>query len=38
MPYLRSGIALNPSLREWAKQDTDLDPIRSAPELVRLLA
>lgn len=38
MPYLRSGVELNPALREWAKQDTDLDPIRSTPELVRLLA
>lgn len=38
MQYLRSGIELNPSLREWAKQDTDLDPIRSTPELVSLLA
>ena len=38
IPYLRSGLELNPSLREWAKQDADLDPIRSTPELVRLLA
>jgi tetratricopeptide (TPR) repeat protein len=38
IPYLRSGIELNPSLREWAKTDSDLDPIRSRPELVRLLA
>jgi tetratricopeptide (TPR) repeat protein len=38
IPYLRSGIELNPSLREWAKTDTDLDSIRSRPELVRLLA
>src|SRR6266851_612768 len=38
IPYLRSGIEQNPSLREWARTDTDLDPIRSAPELVRLLA
>jgi hypothetical protein len=38
IPYLRSGIKLNPMLREWAKQDTDLDPIRSRPELVELLA
>lgn len=38
MPYLRKGIELNPSLRDWAKRDTDLDPIRSAPELARLLA
>jgi tetratricopeptide (TPR) repeat protein len=36
--YLRSGIELNPSLREWAKTDTDLEAIRSRPELVRLLA
>jgi tetratricopeptide (TPR) repeat protein len=38
MPYLRRGIELNSSLRDWAKRDTDLDPIRSAPELARLLA
>jgi tetratricopeptide (TPR) repeat protein len=38
IPYLRSGIELNPSLSEWARTDTDLDPIRSTPELVRLLA
>jgi tetratricopeptide (TPR) repeat protein len=38
MPYLHSGIELNPSLREWAKTDSDLDSIRSRPELVRLLA
>jgi tetratricopeptide (TPR) repeat protein len=37
MPFLRSGLELNPSLREWARQDTDLDPIRSTPELVLLL-
>lgn len=38
MPYLRRGLELNPSLREWAGQDTDLDPIRSVPELAALLA
>ena len=38
IPYLSSGIELNPSLREWAKTDSDLDSIRSRPELVRLLA
>jgi tetratricopeptide (TPR) repeat protein len=37
IPFLRTGIELNPSLREWAKQDSDLDPIRSTPELARLL-
>jgi tetratricopeptide (TPR) repeat protein len=38
IPYLRSGIELNPSLRGWAKTDSDLDSIRSRQELVRLLA
>jgi tetratricopeptide (TPR) repeat protein len=38
VPYLRRGIELNPSLRDWAKTDSDLDSIRSRPELVRLLA
>jgi tetratricopeptide (TPR) repeat protein len=37
MPYLRTGIELRPDLRDWAKQDTDLDPMRSTPELARLL-
>jgi len=36
--YLRSGIELNPSLRELAKTDSDLDSIRSRSEVVRLLA
>jgi tetratricopeptide (TPR) repeat protein len=38
IPYLKSGFELNPGLREWAKTDSDLDSIRSSPELVRLLA
>jgi len=38
IPLLRSGFELNPTLREVAVHDTDLDPIRSAPELVDLLA
>ena len=37
MPHLRRGIELRPDLREWAKQDTDLDPIRTTPELASLL-
>lgn len=37
MPYLRKGIELRPELRDWAKQDADLDPIRSIPELASLL-
>ena len=38
IPYLRSGFELNPMLREWAMNDADLDPIRSAPDLVILLS
>ena len=37
MPLLRKGIELRPDLREWARQDSDLDPIRSLPELAGLL-
>jgi tetratricopeptide (TPR) repeat protein len=37
MPYLRTGIELRTDLRDWAKQDADLDPIRSTPELMSLL-
>ena len=37
VPFLRKGIELRPELHEWAKQDTDLDPIRSTPELASLL-
>ncbi len=36
--YLRRGFELVPSLRDWAKQDVDLDPIRSSPEVAQLLA
>lgn len=37
LPYLRNGIELVPRLKEWAKEDTDLDPIRGSPELTALL-
>lgn len=37
IPWLRSGFELNPMLREVAREDTDLDAIRSLPELTRLL-
>jgi hypothetical protein len=37
IPYLRRGLALNPVLREWARKDGDLDPIRSAPAFAGLL-
>jgi hypothetical protein len=38
LPYLASGFDLRPDLRDFAKQDSDLDPIRSAPEVTSLLA
>jgi tetratricopeptide (TPR) repeat protein len=37
MPFLRTGIELRPDLRDWAKQDADLDPIRTTAELMSLL-
>jgi tetratricopeptide (TPR) repeat protein len=37
LPYLREGIERFPDLRNWAKEDTDLDPIRTTPELANLL-
>jgi DinB family protein len=38
VPLLKRGFELRPDLKEWAKTDTDLDPIRSNPELVELLS
>jgi tetratricopeptide (TPR) repeat protein len=38
LPLLRRGIELAPELREWANQDSDLDPIRSQPAVRELLA
>jgi len=38
IPLLRTGIELRPDLREWARQDSDLDPIRTVPEVAALLA
>jgi hypothetical protein len=37
LPLLKRGLELRPDLMEWAKTDTDLDPIRSNPELAELL-
>jgi hypothetical protein len=37
LPYLRESIQIRPDLREWAKTDSDLDPIRTAPEVASLL-
>ena len=38
LPLLREGLTLRPDVRDWAKQDSDLDPIRSMPDVERLLA
>jgi hypothetical protein len=35
--YLQIGIQLRPDLHELAKQDTDLDPIRSSPQFQRIV-
>jgi tetratricopeptide (TPR) repeat protein len=37
VPQLRKAIELRPDLREVARQDRDLDPIRSTPGLTALL-
>lgn len=37
IPYLKIGFDLRPDLRDWAKKDPDLDPIRSAPEMIKHL-
>jgi tetratricopeptide (TPR) repeat protein len=38
LPLLRQGLALAPDMRDWAKQDSDLDPIRTVPDIEALLA
>lgn len=37
LTHLARGFELRPDLKEWAKSDTDLDAIRSNPELVKLI-
>jgi tetratricopeptide (TPR) repeat protein len=37
LPLLRRGFALNPSLKDWARKDADLDPLRATSELATLL-
>lgn len=37
LPLLRRGIAFRPDLAEWAKQDTDLDPIRDNAKVKELV-
>jgi len=35
--YLRGALALRPDLREWARQDPELEPVRSDPGLGKLI-
>ena len=35
--HLREGLELRPDLREWARQDGDLDGVRSDPRVAELL-
>jgi hypothetical protein len=35
MPYLMRGMELRPDLRDWAKQDSDLELIRARADLAR---
>ena len=37
LPYLEKGLALAPDLRELAQTDSDLDPVRTNPEVAKLL-
>jgi hypothetical protein len=38
MPHLRRSFELHPDLKDWARTDKDLDPIREEPEVRALLA
>ncbi len=35
---LRAALEGNEQLREWAKQDSDLNPVRDDPRVIGLLA
>jgi len=37
LPHLRAGLELRPDLRDWARLDPDLDPIRSLRSLRELI-
>jgi hypothetical protein len=37
MPHLRAGLRLRPDIRDWAKRDPDLDPIRRTRALRELV-
>jgi len=37
IPHLQRSFELHPPLKEWARQDTDLDRIRQEPQLLAIL-
>lgn len=37
-PHLARALSLNPHLREWAREDADLDPIRDDSDIARLVS
>ena len=37
LAYLKKAISLNPSVRNWARTDTDLDNLRSSPEFEEII-
>jgi tetratricopeptide (TPR) repeat protein len=38
LPHLKRSFELNPDLKEWARQDKDLDRVRDDPALRAILA
>ena len=38
IPHIRRSFQLHPDLKEWARADKDLDPIRDEPEVHAILA
>ena len=38
IPHIKRSFELHPELKEWARNDKDLDPIRDEPELRTILA
>ena len=37
LPHIRRSFELHPELKEWARADKDLDPIRDDPEIRAIL-
>jgi tetratricopeptide (TPR) repeat protein len=37
LPHLKHSLELNPELKEWARSDEDLDPVRNDPQVQAIL-